>query len=354
MRDVILDCDLMRHRNSGLYYYCQSLGDALAEIGNHSGVNVKYYVPPAEKNAFKVRRNVIVERKFHRFLNPFLWNCRVWHAPFQSGRVFPDSRRYPNVKIVLTVHDLNALHEGKTLEEQRNSLARTQSLIDRSDAIVCISEFAKQDVLLNCKTDGKPVYVIHNGTNVLQEPSLHAASYQPMRPFLFGMGYVNRKKNYHVVLSLLKNNPELEFILAGRHDEQDYIDNMFAQAGEWGIADRIRLTGPVTENEKAWYLANCYAFVHPSLAEGFGAPVTEAMNYGKPIFLSNLTSLPEVGGDVSFYFSSFESDHMTEVFREGMQRYQSNGMSEAIKARAKFFDWKKSAAAYLKVYESFF
>lgn len=354
MADIILDCDLMKHPNSGLYYYCLNLGNSVQELMIHENMKLKYYAPYAERQSFYEHKNVIVERSLHRFIRPFLWRCRVWHAPFQSGRIVPDRRLHPNIKVLLTIHDLNPLHEGKPVEEQRASLSRTQALIDRSDAIVCISEFCRRDVLANCDTGNRPIYVIHNGTNLLHEPALHRLSYQPARPFLFGMGYLNRKKNYHVLLSLLKSDENLELIIAGRHDEPDYITRMQEQAKEWGLTDRLCLTGPITENEKAWYLKNCRAFVHPSLAEGFGFPVIEAMSFGKPVFLSNLTSLPEIGGDVAFYFSSFADDHMEEVFQLGMQRYDSNGMSEMIRARGRQFDWKRSAAEYLKVYQTLY
>ncbi len=118
------------------------------------------------------------------------------------------------------------------------------------------------------------------------------------------------------------------------------------------VSDRLHVLGPVNEAEKAWYLSNCMAFVHPSLAEGFGFPVVEAMTIGKPVFLSNKTSLPEVGGDVCFYFSSFEQDHMQQGFREGMECFKINGLSEKIKERGKIFNWEKSAEKYLEVYRS--
>jgi glycosyltransferase involved in cell wall biosynthesis len=116
----------------------------------------------------------------------------------------------------------------------------------------------------------------------------------------------------------------------------------------------VRLLGPVSEAEKAWYLSRCRAFIHPSRAEGFGFPVIEAMSFGKPVFLSGLTSLPEIGGNAAFYFSSFDADHMQQVFYRGMQLYNSNGMSEKIKKRSEEFNWEKSAQKYLEVYHSLY
>ncbi len=191
----------------------------------------------------------------------------------------------------------------------------------------------------------------NNGNTHFEVPALTYNSYSPVRPFLFAIGYVNRKKNFHVLLSLLKNS-HLELVIAGRLDEKDYITNMEMQAREMGVADRLNILGPITECEKAWYFKHCVAFVFPSLAEGFGLPVLEAMSLGKPLFLSTHTSLPEIGGDSAFYFKNFEPDHMQQVFASGMKEYNSNGLCDKIKERSRIFSWEQSAAKYLEVYQS--
>jgi glycogen synthase len=90
----------------------------------------------------------------------------------------------------------------------------------------------------------------------------------------------------------------------------------------------------------------------PSLAEGFGIPVVEAMKFGKPVFLSNLTSLPEIGSDVAFYFNSFKPDHMLSVFNEGMTEYKRNGLANKLIKRGNEFCWDEKAAQYIDVYRS--
>jgi glycosyltransferase involved in cell wall biosynthesis len=350
MKKIILDCALMRFPDSGLYHYCLNLGEYVNRLLIKNGLEtMKFYVPRKEKYTFGDKGNTIVEESFHRFFKPFLWDCEIWHAPFQSGRIVPYHNK--QIKVLLTIHDLNPLHEGKPLGEQKKSLAHTQKLIDRSNAIVCISEFCKQDVLKNCKVQNKPIYVIHNGIHGVGAPQLHSTSYRPVRPFLFGMGYVNRKKNFHVLLPLLQNT-DVELIVAGKLDEPDYIEGILLEAKQNGIEDRLHVIGPVTENEKAWYLKNCTAFVHPSLAEGFGAPVVEAMSFGKPLFLSHLTSLPEIGGDAAFYFKTFEPEHMQQVFSNGIEEYNRNGLEHKIIDRAKQFNWEQKAVEYLQVYKS--
>lgn len=351
MAKIILDCDLMKHKNSGLYQYCLNIGNHVDQllVKNNSTDKIQYYIPRSEVNTFDKSNHCIIEKTHHRLVKPFLWDCDIWHAPFQSGRMVPEKNK--QVKVVLTIHDLNCLHEGKHSEEQKKSLEHTQKLIDRADAIVCISEFCKKDVLTNCDVQNKPVHVIHNGTHRLHEPELNATSFKPARPFLFGMGYVNRKKNFHVLLPMMQHN-NYELIIAGRLDEPDYVHSIKQLAYTLGIQERVHLLGPVSEQEKAWYLKNCLAYMHPSLAEGFGAPVVEAMAFGKLMFLSNFTSLPEIAGDVAFYFSNFEADHMHSVFNKGMTFYQSNGLANRIILKGREYDWETKATQYVDVYHS--
>ncbi|CAN5581273.1 glycosyltransferase family 1 protein [soil metagenome] len=353
MSRIILDCDLMKFPHSGLYYYCQNLGEHINQVlAEENEPFMQMFLPPRKKLILRPEPYHLVERKWHKFFQPFLLDCRVWHAPFQSGRIFPNRKRFPNLKIVLTIHDLNVLHEGKPEPVQQKSMAHTQSLIDQSDAIVCISEFTKQDVLANCYVGEKPVHVIHNGVNKLPEVTADVVGYKPAREFLLGIGYLNKKKNFHVLLPLLESNPDLEMIIIGHHDDPQYVDQMKRLAHESGVEKRLHLPGTVSEADKIWYLRHCTAFLHPSLAEGFGLPVVEAMQFGKPVFLSRFTSLPEIGGDAAFYFPDFDANVVQDVYRQGMQEYETSNLSESIVKHAAQFDWAKSARQYMAVYQS--
>ncbi len=347
----MLDCDLMRHPNSGLYHYCLNLGNYVNRHFSKKGRSrLRFYVPAGVEDNFEDTGSCITEKKWHRgFLQPFLWDCAIWHAPFQSGRIIP--MRNQRIKVLLTIHDLNCLHEDKPAKERRQSLQHTQKLVDRADAIVCISHHCKKDVLENLDTAGKKIHVVYNGTHHVSTPPPVPSGYRPAMPFLFTMGYVNRKKNFHTLVPLLKDS-SIELVVAGRLDEPDYISNMKKEAEEMGVADRLKILGPVPEADKAWYLENCMAFALPSLAEGFGAPVVEAMIFGKPLFLSNRTSLPEIGKDVAFYFNSFEADHMRTVFQDGMKEYGRNGLAQKIRRRGHDFSWEEKAAEYAAIYES--
>lgn len=354
MSSVILDCDLMKHPNSGLFHYCKNLGESIdPRVSGSDEFPVAMYVPSEAHGAFTMGNvSTIKEEPWHRVWKPFLLGCRVWHAPFQSGRMLPNRRLFRHVNVVLTIHDLNVLHEGKPLAEQRSNLDHVQKMINQSDVVVCISDFTRGDVERNCNLKGKKVKVIPNGINPLVAPRASMLTYQPDRPFLFGIGYVNRKKNFHTLIGLLSKLDNWEVVVAGRLDEPQYIAEIQEELERLNLADRFHITGPISEDEKSWYMHHCSAFVHPSLAEGFGLPVLEAMSAGKPVFLSDKTSLPEIGGDAAFYFRNFSPDHMFEVVSNGMDLFERENMVAKVKNHANNYSWKTTAEEYAKVYRS--
>ncbi|MBK9381889.1 MAG: glycosyltransferase family 4 protein [Chitinophagaceae bacterium] len=241
----------------------------------------------------------------------------------------------------------------KSTAKKSKYLQYLQRLINRADVIVCISEYSKKDVLQHCDIKSKPLFVIHNGSNLLQKPELTLGSYKPQKPFLFSIGVIHRKKNFHVLLPLLQQNT-MELLIAGKHDDENYLSFIQNKSKELGVQDNVHLLGRVTENEKSWYFNNCSAFAFPSISEGFGLPVVEAMSCGKPLFLSDRTALPEIGGDVSFYFHDFNAEHVRQVFHDGMELYNANGLRKKIKARSYNFNWHKAAREYLEVYRSLY
>jgi glycosyltransferase involved in cell wall biosynthesis len=146
---------------------------------------------------------------------------------------------------------------------------------------------------------------------------------------------------------------EYNLILSGNNDKaygkeiQQFID-------ENKLHNQVFLTGKVDEMAKQYYLSKCHAFVFPSIREGFGLPPIEAMRFGKPIFLANKTSLPEIGGGNCYYWDHFEEDYMKSVLLKGLAHFYDNQkvMEDLMIQRALTFDWKKAASEYLQVYRT--
>lgn len=351
MSRIVFDCERMKYENTGLYSYCLQLGTRLQQLSKSKDVELSFYTPPQVAGIFGNENKYIIQNSLQKFCLPPLWDFDMWHATYQSSHYLPFLNR--KIKVVLTIHDLNFLYDqNKSFQKKQKHLRHLQMNIERSNAIICISEFCKADVVKHCKVKGKPVYVIHNGTNSLEPPALFFNSYKPGKRFLFSIGTVNRKKNFHVLLPLVQQEQDIELLIAGRQDDPDYVHYIKDSAKTLGVEEKVHVLGPITEGEKSWYYQNCTAFVHPSLAEGFGLPVTEAMSVGKPLFLSDKTALPEIGKDVAFYFPDFNAQQMVKTFNKGMEQYKNSSMNEVIKKRSSEFCWQKAALQYLEVYGS--
>lgn len=349
MARIVFDCERMKYPDTGIYSYCLNLGSRLKQT-LHQKDTLTFFIPPAVKNVFGPKSNVIIQHSLQKFWLPSLKDFDIWHATYQGSRYLPELNK--KIKVVLTIHDLNFMHDAKKSDARKSKhLKALQKNINRSSAIVCISEFGKNDVLQHCDVKNKPIYVIHNGTNSLEKPSLFGNSYKPRTRFLFSIGVMERKKNFHVLLPLLQNQ-DMELLIAGRPNDREYILYLKELARELGVEEKVKVLGAISEEEKAWYYQNCYAFTFPSISEGFGLPVAEAMSVGKPLFLSNKTALPEIGKDLAFYFTNFNGVHMQKVFTDGMRQYDSQKMKEAIKLRSQDFCWQKAAEQYLEIYQS--
>ena len=100
-------------------------------------------------------------------------------------------------------------------------------------------------------------------------------------------------------------------------------------------------------------LENCEAFLFPSLTEGFGFPVLEAMQCGKPVFAARRTSLPEIAGAHACWWDAFDPGHMAAVVEEGLAAtLRTPGFASAQRAHADSFTWRRAADDYLRVYDA--
>lgn len=352
-KHLVFDCERMKHENTGLFHYCLNLGTHISKFMDPDAESLTYYTPYGTHAYFDENCRHINQYDIHKIRMPGLKNISIWHATYQDSYYIPF--RNTNISVVLTIHDLNFMYDPSKPEwKKRKNLRRLQMLINRADALVCISEYCRKDLTFYCDIQNKPIAVIHNGTNTLSSPKLDTGSYRPEKPFIFSLGTINPKKNFHTLLPLVKNGNNMELIIAGRIDDPVYHDLILQTAQQMGIMDNLRIVGQVSEAEKSWYFNNCTAFAFPSTAEGFGLPVAEAMSVGKPLFLSNKTALPEIGGNVAFYFKDFSETIMQETFHSGMKQYVKLNMQHEIRQKGKMFSWDIAAEEYWKIYRSLY
>lgn len=351
MPALFIDTERLRDLNSGLGQVCLHLGRELVRQ-QPDGWTLTFLVPKGKTGIFGSSVSY-VEASWQRKL----WisgRYDVWHCLHQDSAYLPQASQG---KLILTIHDLNFLERSDYSDAKKaRKVAALQRSIDRADALTAISAYTATVVQEHLRLpDTKLVQVITNGV-AISERDLRTDGPRPAflgendNPYFLFVGVIHPKKNVHTLLPLLEAFPDYRLVLAGP-DGHSYARHVREQAQKLGVTDRLLMPGAVDEPTKWWLFAHCEAFLFPSLSEGFGLPVAEAMTFGKPVFLSNLTSLPEVGGKEAYYFADFEPESMAKVVHDGLHDFGHNSLrQERMKKRAAGFSWPEVAGQYWTLY----
>ncbi|GAB4040189.1 glycosyltransferase family 4 protein [Spirosoma jeollabukense] len=346
MPRLFLEMEQMANLTSGFGQLCLHLGRELVRQ-KPTDWELTFLVSKEQVGVFGSSVKYIVASKWQRIWRP--WKFDVWHCLHQGSRIYPTRP----TRFVYTILDLNYLSmvEYSALRKARQR-KRYQARINQASVITTISSYVAQDVrrqlVVPSQTPARTIYCgVDIPDNVLMAPPV----VRPNGPFLFFIGMLQSYKNVHTMLPLLVANPGHWLVLAGP-DKPEYSQQIWEQARHLGVADRLLMPGPIDESTKWWYYAHCDAFLFPSLLEGFGIPVVEAMSFGKPVFSSALTSLPEVGGSEAFYFPSFDAETVSRTFKEGMEIYQKDtAMPDRLRLQSQKFRWEIAASQYWQLYQ---
>jgi len=275
----------------------------------------------------------------------------IWHSLNQNTQIEP-SKKMP---YVLTIHDVNFIDEVSSNPNHPKNIAFRKK-INKANAITYISEFAKTSTHQYFKIPKHiKEYVIYNGNTILdiELPQNYTPKTSSDKPYFFSIGAFTKRKNFTALVEMLALFPEHNLVLAGNNNTGYSKSVLEETITKLNLNDRVLLTGKISETEKQYYLQNCEAFLFPSLREGFGIPPIEAMRFGKPVFISNNTSLPEVGGKHAFYWDHYEPKYMADVVKKGLAVFNKNKtiLSENYINHAKSFCWENAAKAYIEVYK---
>lgn len=347
MPTIALEMERLRNPYSGLGQYCLHLGHAFAAEPSAAGLGFVCLVPAERMGEFGHGMRYKAVKPWHKIMGPGLGES-LWHCMHQDSDYMPRSRK---TALAYTIHDLNFMDRPDYSEaKKQRRLKDMQQRINRAKGLVYISKYVQQWVNEHLEVPaGMVERVIYNGGSLHADTDSRISS--TAQPFLFSIG-IHPKKNYHVLMPLLAEFQAYKWVIAGP-DSRGYRAKIEQEAARYGVADRIEFCGPVGDAEKLTYYQNCTALLFPSLSEGFGLPVIEAMSLGKPVFLSNRTSLPEIGGNEAYYFKDFEPSTLTETFRAGIKDYETDpGKPQRMKTWATQFSWEKAARAYIEFYQA--
>lgn len=346
IRNIGISFGDIRHFHDGLGEFSRQFGVHVAACAQRwreeSHVQVHLHLPERWHGFFGEEVRYLPTHRSQRILHRTKVRFDVWHQLHQHIRF-----RSPlgTSHSITTLHDLNAAHSKQGFSRWR-ALNKQVRLLKRANEIICISDYVLADLrrLTRLKT---PASRIHNGVH-----SLLGAPSQPVAgstdcPFLLHLGRMTPNKNVGCLMDLAAHWPDKQFVFAG--PRSGYTEGYRDQANARQLTN-VRFFFDVSEEQKAWLLAHCEGLLMPSLTEGFGLPAIEAMHFGKPVFLSRLTSLPEIGGHMATYFDDFIPINMQMRIISGLEKVETEHEADRIKEWAKQFTWQRCLSLYAERY----
>ena len=265
-------------------------------------------------------------------------------------------------RLVYTLYDLSFLVDSAWTTEQNRTgcfdgVFRAATL---ADCVVSISEYSLKHFLRvfpNYPEERTVVAPLASRFGP-SSPRSRPKALERIAPggFWLCVGTIEPRKNHERLFAAYaawrqETGSDMPLVLAGGRGW--LMDDVARTVSGLGIADHLVFTGYVSDAELAWLYAECFAFLYPSLFEGFGLPVLEAMSLGAAVVCSDATSLPEVAGEAAIMVDPADvpglARAMAAVSGEPALR---SALREKAQARATLFSWEKTARIVLAAYES--
>src|SRR5882724_2480687 len=260
------------------------------------------------------------------------------------------NQRLPNVKLgraVATFHDLFVLTgEYSTAEFRERFTAQARDAAERSDAIIAVSSFTRDQVIGLLGVEPSKVQVVHHGIRRLALPAL------PREKVILNVGAIQKRKNIaRLVEAFEAVDPAWRLVLAGSDGYgAAEIRDRVAQSR---ARDRIAIPGYVTPAELAAWYARAGVFAFPSLDEGFGMPLLEAMSAGVAVVTSNRSALPEVAGDAALLVDPEDTGALADALRRvTSDEILRQDLAQRGTARVKLFTWERAVRETWEVYRA--
>jgi len=282
----------------------------------------------------------------------------IAHGAFH---LLPPSR---GAKRMVTVFDLSAvrhpeMHSGSSVTTHR---ALLRHAVSRADALVAISESCKTDLIECLGARPERVHVAYGGVSLeefdgagaQESPAEIARRHGIEGPYLIHLGTLEPRKNLPRLIEayarLKAKHPECpKLVLAGHAGWM--FEPVFETIQRLRLSEAVVHTGYLTRAEAVGLLRGAYACVYPSLYEGFGVPVLEAMAARVPVLTSNVSSLPEVIGDTGILVDPGSVDAIEAGLVDLLvRRDEALARTGPAYERAAQFTWSKSARALAGVY----
>ncbi|WP_207477557.1 glycosyltransferase family 4 protein [Arenibaculum pallidiluteum] len=283
----------------------------------------------------------------------------VWHM------TYPMPLRIPGARMVATIHDLVPMRlPTTTLDDKVEIFRRHRWVVENADLILTVSEASKRDIVKYLRVNPDRVEVTYQPARLRPatvSPDVLAARLAPYRiepgRYLLFVGAIEPKKNVRGLIdAYMQIDTDMPLVIAGKKAWmwKSQIGDLHLAYGEAACRHRLRFVDYMPELDLPLLYKGAYCFAFPSLYEGFGLPVLEAMVSGIPVVTSNVSSLPEVAGSAGLQADPYDvADIRAKLEAVIGSRQLHADLSRRSLEQAKLFSRERYAerlaAAYAKV-----
>jgi alpha-1,3-rhamnosyl/mannosyltransferase len=265
---------------------------------------------------------------------------------FHAGNLVRQTPRKP--RLTATIHDLTAwimpeVHRRSTLRADDSFEER---ILKRADGLIAVSENTRQDAIRLLGVRPERIRTIHSG---VAEEYFDAPPRTPAKPYVLFVGTVEPRKNLDTLLDVWKSM---------KSDIRDRFDLVIAGPQGWNssatmarIRQEANYLGYIPEAEMPGLVAGASLFIYPSLYEGFGFPVVQAMAANVAVLSSRTSCLPEIGGDAAVYVDPRSPSEMAAQLTRLLESPEERSkLAQLGRARAECYRWERCARESLKFF----
>lgn len=284
----------------------------------------------------------------------------ILFMPIQTSPFF---KKPENIKIVVTVHDLAFLVFPNHFSSKNKFLLKlhTKRAVEMADRLIVPSISTKKDIIKFYKVEEKKIDVIYHGITSFFDNSARFNEKEKERtkkdkPYILFVGTIQPRKNlirlieaFEIVKSANKNLPNLKLVICGSKGWK--ANNIYEKAKTSEVSKNIVFLGNVDHDELRELYQNALIFALPSLYEGFGLPVLEAMSYGVPCVVGDNSALSEIADDHALLVNAYNSVDIAEKINLFLKNdFLRNDFSQRSVKNAKNFTWSESAKKTLEAF----
>ncbi|MFH1187759.1 MAG: glycosyltransferase family 1 protein [bacterium] len=386
---ILIDARMAGTQNAGIGRSIEELIKNLISIDTEN----EYYIFLNKENFSLPDEwlNPKDEKRIHKILVDARWYTlkEQFVLPKEIKKIKPDLVYFPHFnvplfyrgKFIITIHDLIWIKYprprkeistlGPLLYGVKNFFSKIifRFAVKRAQTIIAPTEFTKKDIIEFCKINPEKIKVINWGI-VLNPPSASWRThlrkggkleksdnclkkcYNTNELYFLYVGSAYPHKNLIFLLEVFKNinkiKPNFQFVLAGK--DSYFYQKLKQKAKELNLENKVIFTGYVSDEDLDLLYEKAFAFIFPSLLEGFGMPPLEAMRFGAPVLSSNSSCLPEIFGDAALYFDPTNRKDLEEKILSIIENQDLR--EELIQKgfeRVKKYDWQRCAEEYLEI-----